>query len=357
MQTSTSIQRLLSCFAFLALTALSVVVFMGKSYENSLQALDSTTHAMLALEVTANGVKPVLPMHNFVTNQKLEPTFNDHPFTLFYLSGQAMRFFGPEAWTARLVPGLFSVGCVLLVAWLGSLLYSSFAVGLVAGLILMLSRNFILIGSRFHLDTAMIFFILLSFIAWKKKRWVWTGVAAGMGLWMKTPVAFLIFPSAFFALLMTGEMNRKVFGRLLLSALIALFVGSWVWMVTGIIGGWQWVSDYWGRQVWGTAVGGRGSTAHVDYLFGYHDLKYGYLPWLYLLAISLVLIVFRRRWKKLEVALPLAAALVIEIVISSMRFKFYWYYLPIFPFLALLCVDPLREWLHRRKLGVIAMIR
>lgn len=337
-------------FGFVGLTALAIVVFMGKSYENSLQALDSTTHAMLALETTSDGIKPVLPMKNFVTNKRLNPTFNDHPFTLFYLSGKAMRFFGVDGWSARLVATLFSVGCVLAVAILGAMMYSP-AVGLVAGLILTASRDFVLIGSRFHLDTAMIFFIILSFIAWWKRRTVCTGVAAGLGLWMKTPVAFLIFPSALLALIFSKKLTRAEFKNLLLSGLIALAVGSGVWILTGLLGGWDLVADYWTRQVWGTAVGGRGG-GNYGFWWGLYLLNRNYLPWVYLLIVSLAAILLRKRWLRPEVALPLAAALIVELVISSMRFKFYWYFLPIFPFLALLCTDVLSGWLKKHQQGV-----
>ena len=328
--------------AFVSLVALASLTFMGKAYENSLQALDSTTHAMLALEVTQNGITPVLPMKNFVTNEKTNPTFNDHPFTLFYLSGLTMKVLGPSAWTARLVPTLFSVGCVLLVALLGSMLYSP-AVGLIAGLILMVSRDFIMIGARFHLDTPMVFFILLSFIAWWKNRPILTGIAVGMGLWMKTPVAFLIYPAALLTLILTRTFSGSEFRKLFLSGLVALFVGSLVWILTGYLGGWDLVVDYWTRQVWGTAVGGRGNAGARDYGMGWQLLRDHYIPWLYVLIPSLMLALFARRWKSREWALVFSAALVFETVLALVRFKFFWYFVPVYPFLALLCVDGFRR--------------
>jgi hypothetical protein len=332
--------------AFVSLIALASLTFMGKAYENSLQALDSTTHAMLALEVTQNGNTPALPMKNFVTNVKTSQTFNDHPFTLFYLSGLAMKAFGPSAWTARLVPTLFSVGCVLLLAILGSMLYSP-AVGLIAGLILMVSRDFIMIGARFHLDTPMVFFILLSFIAWWKNRPVLTGIAVGMGLWMKTPVAFLIYPAALLTLILTRTLTIQEFKKLFLSGVIALFTGSLVWVVTGYLGGWDLVVDYWTRQVWGTAVGGRGNSNARDYGMGWQLLRDHYIPWLYLLIPSVALALWGRRWKSREWALAFSAAFVFETVLALVRFKFFWYFIPVFPFLALLCVDCLRNSITR----------
>ncbi len=354
MDDSDRLQTALKRFAFLSLFALAVTVFMGKPEETSLQALDSTTHATIALEVSKGGILPVLPMQNLSTNLRPGGRFNDHPFPLFYLSGKIMRALGPEAWTARLLPCLFSAGCVLLLALLGAVLYTP-ASGLVAGIILLLSRDFILIGSRFHLDTPMIFFILLSFFLWIRNMPFWAGIAAGLGLWMKTPVTFLLYPSVFFALLLTGKLSRKEFSTLTKSAMVAIATGSLVWIATGAIGGWDLVLDYWKRQVWGTAVGGRGGGA-VDPWMLPGRLKASFLPWLVLLLASLGGIVLKKRWNRAEVALPFSAALITGLVISAIRFKFYWYFLPIFPFLALLCVDPLAGFLERKKIAVYSAL-
>jgi len=345
------LQALLRRFAFLGLFALASTTFLGKPDAVSLQALDSTTHAMIALDVSRGSLMPELPMHDPGVDPDRKGRFNDHPFPMFYLSGKLMRFFGPGAFSARLLACLFSAGCVLLLAWLGSLLYSP-AAGLAAGLILMLSRDFILIGSRFHLDTPMVFFILLSFILWKKSRPGLAGLAAGLGLWMKTPVAFLLFPAALLSLALTGKLDRRAFFSLVKSGLIALVMGIGVWVITGMVGGWDLVLDYFKRQVWGTAVGGRNYGAETEYLMGVVRLAKSFLPWIALLVPSLVLAFWKGRWRRPEVALPLSAALVLGGVISCMKFKFYWYYLPIYPFLALLCIDPFAGWLERKKISV-----
>ena len=364
MHDSDRLLSLLKRFAFLGLAALAVTVFLGKPQETSLQALDSTTHAEIALEVSKGGLLPVLPMvdrgiHPHALDQGIHPApqerFNDHPFPLFYLSGKVMRLLGPSAFSARLIPCLFSAGSVLLLAWLGALLYSP-AAGLVAGLILLLSRDYVLIGSRFHLDTPMVFFILLSFVLWKKKRPLLAGAAAGFGLWMKTPVTFLLFPSAFFALLLTRRLDRKSFSALIQSSMVAIIVGLSVWLLTGMIGGFDLVLDYWKRQVWGTAVGGRGAGGTTEYLMGIARLQRFYLPWLALLAISLTGIFWKKRWRLPQVALTFCAALVLEITLSCVKFKFYWYYLPIYPFLALLCVDSIAGYLERKKIVIYSSL-
>lgn len=347
-------QKLLFRLSLIALVVIASVAFMGKSYERSLQAMDSSIHARLALEVTSRGARPVLPIRNLDAESSSAgsfalPAFNDHPFTLFYINGWIERAFGADAWSARLLPSSFAIGCVLLVVWLGSLLYSP-AVGLVAGVVLVVNREFISYGARFQLDPAMIFFILLSFIAWWKRRPVWMGIAAGVGMWMKNPVSFLVFPSAFLALLLSGGLDRRELRGLLAGLGIAIPVGAAVWVYAGAVGGWEMVADYWRRQVFGTAVGGRGNIQSHEWLMGLDVLRKSYWPWLPLLLASIFLIVRDRRWRRPEVAICLSASSVILVVISAMRFKFSHYYLPMYPFLALLTVDCVRDWVERHLL-------
>jgi hypothetical protein len=342
--------------ATFSLFGLSLCVFLGKSHETSLQALDSATHALLALEVTSKGAIPNLPMANFVTNHRPDLTFNDHPFTLFYLVGQLMRSLGSEAWVVRLLPGLFSAGAVLLTALLGRALYSP-VVGLVAGLILLLSRDFVLIGSRFHLDSAMVFFILLSFLFWWKKRPVLAGMAAGLGLWMKAPVAYLLFPAALLAAGVSGTLHRQRLRQWFLAGGVAAGTGALIWILTGIWGGWDLVSDYWTRQVWGTAIGGRGAGGPTHYTLGIELLLRHYLPWVVFLPFALLHLLRRNHWKREEFALPLAAAIILEGVISSIRFKHYWYFVPVFPFLALILAGAFRKGIERHTTSILTGIQ
>jgi hypothetical protein len=332
--------------ATLGLASLAICVFMGKSWETSLQALDSATHAVIALDVSKSERLPRLPMKNLQTNLRPEARFNDHPFTLFYLNGKIMRALGPEAWTARLLPTLFSVGCILLTAWLGTLLFS-FEVGLLGALITLSSRDFVLIGSRFHLDTPLVFFILLSFIFWVKGRPIAAGIAAGIGIWVKSPVSLLLFPSVALALLIERRLDRMRIKMLIQSAGVALLTGSLIWLLTGVLGGFDLVSDYWTRQVLGTAVGGRGNGGVTDPWLGLGLLHRNFQPWFWLLLIALIRGAFQKAWKNPSLLFVFSAALVLEGVMSWIRFKHYWYFVPVFPFLGLLCVAPFHDFLKK----------
>ena len=344
--------RWLHRLALLALVALASVVFLGKAYETSLQAMDSSVHARIALETAAGGAAPILPMSREDLGGHWGKGFNDHPFTLFWINGNLMRFLGADAWSARLLPGLFSVGCVVLVYGFGAMLFTP-AVGLVAGFILTTTAEFIGYGARFHLDTPLTFFILLSFIGWWRRSWLLTGLAVGLGLWVKSPVAFLVFPSALLALFLSRRATRAELRILGKAFAVAVVAGSLVWVITGLSAGWQWPADYWTRQVLGTAVGGRGGQQARNFWMFAQVLRTRYIPWLLLLLWSLVIIVRRRFWREPRVALLLSGALVVIVVISSVRFKYPHYYLPMYPFLALLCVVPIASWIesHARRIS------
>src|SRR5262249_45350803 len=158
-------------------------------------------------------------------------------------------------------PCLLSVGTVLLTAWLGAMLMSLPA-GLAAGAILAFSKGFVVDAVNGHLDNVMGFFILASFALWLRGRRRAASVCAGGGMWFKTPVALLLFPALAAQELARGGpralLSRPALPRLAGGAALALCAGMLVWVATGLIGGWELARDYWVRQLWGTAVGGRG---------------------------------------------------------------------------------------------------
>lgn len=300
---------------------------------------------------------PVLPMPN--TNKALSHEvgfqanssdyFNDHPFTIFWLNGLVMRLLGPDAYSARVLTAAFSVGSVFLLYLIGALLYSEIY-GLLAALFLIFTRDFILTSGTFSLDTALVFFILATFYFWLKKNWIALGVFAGIGLWVKTPMVLLVFPTAFFFSLLTdnSKVFRKETGKLFLAGLLALVVGSLVWLYTGCVAGWEVVQDYWVRQLWGTAVGGRGGPADRSFSFFFYTVKTGFLPGLPFLFLAFYRIYLKRAVKKPFILIPLIATMMVGTVVSLMSFKLGHYYTPIFPFLALLAAYSIVGWVEQR---------
>jgi hypothetical protein len=350
--------------ALASLLALAAVAFLGKSYETTLRGIDSNIHAAVSMSVTSGpGLKPRLPIpiKNFSAaaapaasgapeSPAIDPNhvFNDHPFFLFWLNGLVMRALGPSGWSARLLTGLFSVGSVCLTLAIGELLATP-AFGVLAALLLIFCRDFILTSATVSLDTGLVFFIVLTFYLWLRRRWAWLGLAAGVGLWIKTPLVLLVFPVALLheACVAPREGRRQRLIRLCGAGAAALAAGSLVWLYTGTAGSWALVRDYWVRQLWGTAVGGRGAQAQGwDWgRFFFYNLRTGFLPGLPFLVVAIIQIARKGDWRRDSVAVPGLAVAVIALVVTALRFKMGHYFTPIFPFLALLAAHSCAGWL------------
>jgi hypothetical protein len=353
--------------ALVSLAALASVTFLGKSYETSLRGIDSNIHAAVAMSVTsgknADGTrsfKPVLPIpiRNFSASaparpgSQLDPDryFNDHPFFLFWVNGLIMRALGPDAWSARILTALFSVGSVLLTFLIGhSLVSRSF--GVVAALLLIFCRDFVLTSATMSLDTALVFFILLTFWFWIRRQWVALGIAAGVGLWIKTPLVLLIYPTAMIchALKKAPQRGFAQWGNLLKAGVVTIVVGSTFWIYVGTTGGWELVTDYWSRQLWGTAIQGRGQSQGTDWGFFFYYVRTGFLPGLPFLIVGLVQVIRRRRFTETAFLAPAVATLILATIVTALRFRLGHYVTPAFPFLALISAYSVRGWSARHE--------
>ena len=339
-------------FACFALLSLSLTCFLGKSYESTIPATDTGTYAYLGLDTTGHGVLPKLPMSKTSEGGHWgDSGYREMPFTFPYLSGVTQRIFGPSAWSARLLSGLFSVTCVMLTVLLGNLYYSPLH-GFFAGLILLMTREFVGDGINSHLDNVMSVWILLAFIAVQLRKYAWAGVFSGVGLWFKSPVAFLLLPTWFLKCLVRREYS--LLPKVIAVSVVALATGSLIWIATGGLGGWDLVSDYWVKQVWGTAVGGRGEAqARNPFLF-LQILRSFYMPW----SLFLIWGIFDRFQKKKmredAFLMPGLAALILIVIVSLMKFKYGHYFMPAFPFLSIMAAIPLAQFSERFREKIYA---
>lgn len=108
-------------------------------------------------------------------------------------------------------------------------------------------------------------------------------------------------------------------------------------------GGGELVSDYFVRQVFGTAVLGVGHNPSFDDYWSqlqYFALGFPFPP---LLLASIYFIIWDKRWREPCLTVPIAAAIVVLVTVSLMRFKYFHYYLPMLPFLALMSAGSLQR--------------
>jgi hypothetical protein len=333
--------------ALISLLSLAFVAFLGKSYENTLRGIDSNIHAEVSMSATSPRSKlPKLPMTapHVDTSYDTQSNFNDHPFFFFWMNGTVMRALGPSGWSARVLTATFSVGCILLTVGLGTLLHSRL-LGFIAGIFLLFTRDIILTGATVSLDPVMMFFILLSFLLWKKNHWKALGITVGIGLWIKTPVVLLVYPTAFLVHGIRGELQENL-KKLLTSFAISIGLGSMIWVITGVLGGWQLVQDYWIRQVWGTAIGGRNQIEGSSPWMFFRMIRNGFLPGLPFLILGLIQIVRKKLLSHPAVMISGVAVVIVGLAITPMRFRMDYYFNPIFPFLAILAAFSIHDVLR-----------
>lgn len=338
-----------------SLIALSLTVYLGKSDNTLLRGIDSNIHAAVSMNIVRHGWLPELPMV-FTVNDTVasDHIFNDHPFFYFWLNGLVMKAFGASAWTARLLTGLFSTGTVLLTYALGASLHSNL-LGMLGALIFLFTRDMILTGASVSLDPPLLFFTLLTFLFWLKERWWLLGLSAGIGLWFKTPVVLLIYPTAWILSFIFGNPQQR--RKLYLSAALSVLIGSLIWGVTALLGGTALVQDYWFRQFWGSVVQGRHFTFETESWMFFKRVKKGFLPFLPLLLLGLLKITAQKRYKVPLVLVCFVATSVLVLCVSASRFRMGYYFNPCFPFLALLsayaAVDLFQKYSQRTYEGFV----
>lgn len=335
----------------LALLCLSLVVFLGKGYETTFKDIDSSIHARESLNSISSEGKIQFPiqMPNSV-RPETGKILNDQMPAQLWATNWIFKIFGPSSWSARILPSLFAAGTVWIAYLVGVELLGTLG-GLFAGLVLLSSRLWVFNAASFHIDMGMIFFTWLALYYFWKHRWWAFGVASGVALCMKSPVALLPIAVAFLHLVVFHKNWSVLFKKWLPSTALALAIGASVWIFLGTKFGWTWVSDFWMRQVFGSALGGRDGAQSANYFMFFEILAKNYWPWLPFLLLGL----FRFFQMRKEIPCPqighwksVLLVLVVGIVgVSISRFKFDYYFLPVFPALALFAAYGLHTLFQR----------
>jgi 4-amino-4-deoxy-L-arabinose transferase-like glycosyltransferase len=234
----------------------------------------------------------------------------DHPPLYFWLSGVVVKLFGLGEWQVRIVAILAGLGVVWLTYKLG---------GKVAALVLLSTAQVIVRFSHGNLDSLMIFLFLLTFYWWLKDKWVWAGIALGLGFLVKGWLLGM-FPVAVILIYRHKLEVKKLAG--LMAIAIAVF-GLWV-IPAGIkfgqpmIDRYLWQADA-GRLSRPTAMW---SLKFFEYLV--RDLGLWIIPGL--------LMVTKKRRKVLPF---LVTSFGFIFGLSFLDEKSDWYLLPVYPLLAI----------------------
>ncbi len=143
----------------LSVLIISSLLFLSLGFWQDGINLDSATYSVIARNM-ANSGDWFSPTYTEYYLYK----FADHPPLVFWLQGIVFKMLGATDTTARLVGAFFTSGSVIMVYFIGKKLIDQ-KFGVISGLILLLTYNFMQIGNSTLLDVPMTFFVLLALYA------------------------------------------------------------------------------------------------------------------------------------------------------------------------------------------------
>ncbi len=329
-------------------TAIFLALGLGQDGIN----LDSATYATIARNMAEFGqwFKPHYTSY-------CHPAFAEHPPLVMWMQGLIFLVLPPNDSTARVFGALCTLGSVLAVYGIGREIKGK-NYGFLAGLMLLLTYNFMQIGNSTLLDVPMTFFVLL--VLFGIVRTQLKGVTVGNALLTGLALGF--------AWLAKGVVSAPVWIALTLTCLI--FYRRWLkekafWLIpitslTIIIihlvldqafAGGRFTEHYFMRQVASRFLGGGPQIDTRWWEFSYRFVKL-YLPFIALFPFG-VYIVLKKRINALY---PILITLVLYALFYSMAAKLYYHYFcPAYALAAPLAALPLVSLLRDKHVKRIGM--
>lgn len=158
--------------------------------------------------------------------------YPDKPPLFFWIQALSMRAFGVNTASARLPSVLFGIAVILLTYLIAEAMRAD---GLLAGIVLATSIEFLWMSQRANIDLTLLFFILASFYLYilsQEKGWcLWlASLMAGLGLLTKGPVVLLVLGSAILPYLLWRKQWREVLNPRWIAVLCIVILVSLVWV-------------------------------------------------------------------------------------------------------------------------------
>jgi 4-amino-4-deoxy-L-arabinose transferase-like glycosyltransferase len=334
----------------LGLALFAALIIFWRLGEGSIGDYDEAAYAQISREI--------LRTNDWNTPRWNGVEFFDKPPVVLWLTALAYKFFGTNEFAARCCAALAGVGAIVLTCLLGKKLFSSWAVGLGAALILLTPStnlhnhgyNFVGLARVGMLDMPLIFLSLSSLLlAWLSQAnpvyLVWLGIPLGLGVMVKSIAGFLpwFVVFAFFILALPRSVwwRRELVWGLLISVLI---IAPWH-LGQLLVWGRLFFNSYMVQLTVGYVTGSEGHLR--DSLFYLRSLIRGFPIWYVAVAVALLYAVYRSvRFRDRARILLLLAAVIPFILFNASRSRIGWYVIPIYPALAILAAQLMVEIAH-----------
>jgi len=183
-----------------------------------------------------------IPRQMLATGHYVTPVLHGQPYyqkppLLYWLVMASYAIFGVHDWAARLIPCAAAMAIVAL-TWGWAQRRSAGRSGWISGLVLCLSPAFIYRSPLLSMDTVLALCVLAALAAahealagtvLKRRWWLCAGVACGLGVLTKGPVALLLVSTPIAALRLVNSSCPRVSGRAWLGFLgvVVLVAGPW----------------------------------------------------------------------------------------------------------------------------------
>jgi 4-amino-4-deoxy-L-arabinose transferase-like glycosyltransferase len=290
----------------------------------------------------------------------LTPTLNNQPWLekpplLFWLEAGSYSLFGVHEWSARFPVGVMALVSLLGVGWLSREVQGSRAAFFTI-LILSTSVLFFVFARAASTDSILVSMLSMAMVcgyqATRKESHLWavgTGVALGLAVLAKGPVAILLF-AGIFALyfLLIQQLQWSALQIALLASSFSLTAVPWFWQVWRE-NGYNFVATFWINHHLARFFT---DLHHHSQPFWYYlpVLLIGFFPWIFFLG-SALLRNWRRRGHLLEPRFRPELFLWLWVAVPFVFFsisgsKLPGYILPVFPPLAVLVALEWDRWIE-----------
>lgn len=311
----------------------SIVFLFCKLWEGGLASYDDCYYAEQSKEILLTN--DWLTMH-----YAGEPNYENDPVCLWFIAVM-FKLFGISEFTARFHSALFGIGTIILVYFLGKMLFNQW-VGFFSSLILLTTQIFTKNARHAMLDIGLAFFVTLSIFFFvkgmklnKKQNlyFVLFGLSTGIAILTKSLLGFFPLLITFFYLLFSGN-AKKIFNPFYIFGIILaiLLPSSW-WLYNYIKNGQEFLNSHFGNIIFHRAfIAGKGEQTLKNYLTYPRDLLVFYWPWIPFALFGIIKMGINVFKKKDTNALLLLLWIFITIIILSISHsRHIRYILPIFP--------------------------
>lgn len=272
-------------FLILCLIAICLYLFVFKLGDVSLWETDEPIYGEVA--------KGILRFSDWITLRFNYQEWFDKPPLYFWITAFFYRLFGWNEFTTRIASALFGIAHVVLVYFLGRVLFNK-RVGLFSALILATSLQFIVQSRLALVDVPLSFFISLSLLFFYlgyanphvKKYYLFSACSMAFATLTKGPIGVLL-PAFIILIYLTLARNLPRLKTMKLPWMILIFLAiaaPW-YIIEFIRHGWVFVDKFFLlRTVTRFATPFEGHTGPVYYYFAV--LFLGFFPWSSFLPLS-----------------------------------------------------------------------